>query len=403
MGVTIIKQTSTRNTTYAPNRNIEYIVVHYTAGVYSYSGVARNCASFFANQANASADFIVDDGEMVQYNPDPSNRYCWSVGGSNLGTKGGSCYGKCTNYNSISIEMCCRNSSGDMTWANDPRYTLSDATVENCRKLVKHLMETYKVPITKVIRHYDVTGKLCPGVIGWNEDSGDASKWKSFIASLSSTKTKQTSNTSTSNKTPVVASKTTYTKITNSTKLTLPCIVKVTTKLCIFVEPNVKSKVTGTCPQGAYTIVKEQSKGGLKYGLLKAGGWIVLTTNCQLVTTSKVTANQKTTTATKKKLNTNELATAIIRGEYGCGETRFEKLAQEGYTNAEVTAAQNRVNEILLGNPKAVAKKTTKQLAAAIIAGEYGCGAARFSKLAKEGYSEAEINAAQNLVNELLK
>ena len=35
----------------------------------------------------------------------------WSVGGNKYpGTKGGSVYGKCTNYNSINIEMCVRTS-----------------------------------------------------------------------------------------------------------------------------------------------------------------------------------------------------------------------------------------------------------------------------------------------------
>ena len=408
MGVTIIKKTSSNKTTYAPNRSIQYIVVHYTAGVYSYKGVARNCAGFFANQANASADYIVDDEEIVQYNPDPSNRYCWSVGGSNLGTKGGSCYGKCTNYNSVSIEMCCQNSSGNMTYANDPRYTLTAATVENCRRLVKHLMETYKIPITRVIRHYDVTGKLCPGVIGWNEDSGDTSKWKSFIASLSgSNSTPSSSSTASTSTTTKTTDTVKVTKITAGVKLKFPCAIRVHNKLCIFAEPNVKSKVIGNCPIGSYTITKEHLNGGVRYGNLKAGGWIVLTGNASVVETVHASSTSKNTTTvntpTKKKLNTAELANAIIRGEYGSGEARFEKLAKEGYTDAEVKAAQNKVNEILLGNPKAAPKKSTKQLAADIISGEYGCGEARFKKLAKEGYTEAEINAAQNLVNELLK
>ena len=29
-------------------------------------------------------------------------------------------------------------------------------------------MSKYNIPLDKVIRHYDATGKLCPGVIGWN-------------------------------------------------------------------------------------------------------------------------------------------------------------------------------------------------------------------------------------------
>ena len=73
----IIKKTSTVHTGYLKNRSIQYIVLHYTAGTSSAKGVARNIAAMFANPNNrpASADFIVDDGEIVQYNPNIKDRY----------------------------------------------------------------------------------------------------------------------------------------------------------------------------------------------------------------------------------------------------------------------------------------------------------------------------------------
>jgi N-acetylmuramoyl-L-alanine amidase CwlA len=30
-------------------------------------------------------------------------------------------------------------------------------------------MAKYNIPKTNVVRHYDVSGKLCPGVVGWND------------------------------------------------------------------------------------------------------------------------------------------------------------------------------------------------------------------------------------------
>jgi N-acetylmuramoyl-L-alanine amidase CwlA len=30
-------------------------------------------------------------------------------------------------------------------------------------------MKKYNVPKDRVIRHYDVTGKMCPGIIGWTD------------------------------------------------------------------------------------------------------------------------------------------------------------------------------------------------------------------------------------------
>ena len=79
----ITKKTGTHATTSSPNRNIKYLVYHYTAGVSSKKGKALGTADWFANpKAGGSADFIVDDELIVQYNPDPKNRYCWAVGGS---------------------------------------------------------------------------------------------------------------------------------------------------------------------------------------------------------------------------------------------------------------------------------------------------------------------------------
>ena len=185
MEVNIIKRTATTNTTAALGRSIRYIVWHYTAGTSSEKGAALNTADWFArSEAQASADYIVDDAEMVQYNPDPLNRYCWAVGGANYGNKGGSLYGTAQNGNCISIEICCNNSSGRITYSNDPRYTFSDAAVANALELTYYLMQKYGVDAEHVIRHYDVNGKPCPGIIGWNAESGDESKWKEIKKKL---------------------------------------------------------------------------------------------------------------------------------------------------------------------------------------------------------------------------
>ena len=31
------------------------------------------------------------------------------------------------------------------------------------------LMRKYGIPKERVVRHYDITGKLCPGIVGWND------------------------------------------------------------------------------------------------------------------------------------------------------------------------------------------------------------------------------------------
>lgn len=185
MGINIQKRTSTTNTTAAAGRKILYIVEHYTAGVTSRAGSAINTADWFANPAaQASADFIVDDETIVQFNPDPANRYCWAVGGGHYGNSGGRLYGVAKNANTISIEICSTNDTGKMTNANDSHYSFTDKVVNKALELTKYLMEKYGIDADHVIRHYDVNGKPCPGIKGWNAESGDESKWKAFKAKL---------------------------------------------------------------------------------------------------------------------------------------------------------------------------------------------------------------------------
>jgi N-acetylmuramoyl-L-alanine amidase CwlA len=181
--IQIEKHTSTVNTTYAKGRAIEYIVLHYTAGTQSKSGAAANTAAYFGGgNAGGSADFIVDDATIVQYNGDIKNRYCWAVGGSKYTNpttaQGGTFYNKCTNKNSISVEMCSRKSNTSTLNSTDSDWYLTDATVDNAVKLVKHLMSEYSVPIERVIMHHHVTGKVCPNP--WCLNSSRLTAWSNF-------------------------------------------------------------------------------------------------------------------------------------------------------------------------------------------------------------------------------
>jgi N-acetylmuramoyl-L-alanine amidase CwlA len=185
--VNIINKFSTIHTTAKPNREIKYIVIHYTAGVTSKAGSAINTADYYPKSNNVSADYTVDDSCAVCYNGDIPNRYTWHCGGSKYATKGGSLYRKCTNANSIGVEVCSTNSTGKMQTANDSSYSFTEAAVNNAVELVKQLMKWYNIPAENVIRHYDVTGKPCPGIYGWNADSGSEEAWNDFKQRISET------------------------------------------------------------------------------------------------------------------------------------------------------------------------------------------------------------------------
>lgn len=169
-GLSIVNGYIYQHITRCAKRAIRYIAVHYTAGTTSRRGQAMQVRQVFL-QRRASADFVVDDATIVQINPDLRNYYCWAVGDpKNKWTGGGRLYGQATNRNTISIEICSTLHQGTSApTPNHEGWTLSKAAVENARLLVRHLMQTYGIPKERVVRHYDISGKLCPGVPGWND------------------------------------------------------------------------------------------------------------------------------------------------------------------------------------------------------------------------------------------
>ena len=158
--------------------NIKYIVVHYTSND---GDTDENNGKYYKNNVvKASAHYFVDDDSVTQSVPD--NYTAWSVGGkkySDCAKKGGgTLHGKCTNANSISVEICDDVKNGVV-------YP-SEKTIENALVLVKALMKKYDIPASNVIRHFDVTGKYCPAY--WSATDEKNAKWKTeFWNKLSDT------------------------------------------------------------------------------------------------------------------------------------------------------------------------------------------------------------------------
>lgn len=182
----IIYRTGTNCTTFLKNRPYQFLAIHYVASVSSKKGSALNVAAWFANpqNRNGSADWIVDDELIVCYNNDP-NRYCWAVGDdSRRNSKGGRLYGLARNKNTISIEICNGSRSGKVGSANSADNYFTDGAIQNALELAAYLMRKHNIPIENVVRHYDISGKFCPGVIGWNTNSGSDAEWNKFKARL---------------------------------------------------------------------------------------------------------------------------------------------------------------------------------------------------------------------------
>lgn len=145
--------------------DIKFVVIHYTAND---GDSASGNASYFANNSNlnASAHIFVDDITAARSVPD--DYVAWSVGGSRYpNTKGAKFYGTCTNSNSLSIELC--------DTRRDGVYNFTEATLQNAAEVVADWMIKYNISFDHLIRHYDVTGKICPAPM-----VNDEKQWEDF-------------------------------------------------------------------------------------------------------------------------------------------------------------------------------------------------------------------------------
>ena len=153
--------------------SIKYIVIHYTGndGDKTYSN-----AAYFQKPLNpkSSAHLFVDDNYI--YQSVPYNHVAYSVGAKSADTSqgGGKFFGKCTNSNSISIELCDTDKNGAI-------YP-TQKTIDNAIAITKELMVKFSINADHVIRHFDVTGKLCPAY--WVKDKYWMSEFKSKLTQV---------------------------------------------------------------------------------------------------------------------------------------------------------------------------------------------------------------------------
>ena len=139
-----------------PLEQVNGIVIHYVGNP---GTTAAQNHSYFENLAQtgetyASSHFLVGlEGEILQNVPLDEIAYC-----SNQ-----------RNEDTISIECCHPDDSGEF----------NQATYDSLVRLTRWLMEAYDLDTDQVIRHYDVTGKICPKSFVDNPE-----EWEQFLKDL---------------------------------------------------------------------------------------------------------------------------------------------------------------------------------------------------------------------------
>lgn len=199
------------------------------------------------------------------------------------------------NNNSDSIGICAEG--------NFENETMPEAQKQSLKELVAYLKNKYG--ISKVQRHKDVNATACPG--------------KNYPFDEIANATVKPAESK-----PVET-------------VTEGYLVKVNTE-CLNIRDGAgtdNNLVGQIKDRGTYTIVAEANgKGANKWGKLKSGaGWIAL--DYTIKQTSGIVS-------TKKSID--EIAKEVIRGEWGNGQERKDRLTKAGY---DYNAVQKRVNQML--------------------------------------------------------
>lgn len=157
----IKKNLTTQNQNAGTLSRIKYIVIHYTG---NNGDTALANTNYFKSYRGASAHYFVDENSIYQSIEDKN--IAWHCGANVY------YHSNCRNYNSIGVELCSYKDSNG-------QFAFRDKTVENALWLVRKLMVKYGVPAANVVRHYDVTHKICP-----EPYVRDVKAWENFKARL---------------------------------------------------------------------------------------------------------------------------------------------------------------------------------------------------------------------------
>ena len=160
------------------SNKIEFIVVHYL-------GVPNADNPNLYGGGYGGHYNIKRDGSIYKA-ADPKTAVVWHCGGGLQGSGGHSFYQICTNFNSIGIEcgVCYTDTSVKDASGDSDQWYFTTETQESLVWLVSKLMDEYGISADHVIRHYDVTGKICPNPYVKNNKLRTSWTWEEFKSRL---------------------------------------------------------------------------------------------------------------------------------------------------------------------------------------------------------------------------
>lgn len=147
---------------------VEYLVLHYVGA----AGTAEQNATYYGSTADIGASahyFVGHDGQVWQSVEEHDT--AWHCGAKRYR------HPTCRNGNAIGVELCCRRREGLPAGAAATQgWYFEPETVESAVELCRDIVGRYGLGREQVLRHYDVTGKVCPAPFVYDGES-----WAAFL------------------------------------------------------------------------------------------------------------------------------------------------------------------------------------------------------------------------------
>lgn len=173
----------------------EYIVIHYTGS--PFQGIDRTVNYMTEHKSERSAHYIVDGERIAQVVAIDDAAWHVSDGSVNRryergkdaeawhNSEAGAAFRG--NRNSIGIELCVTKADKKSVKVGDTDWEFTNGTVETAAKLVAALMDELDIPLRRVIRHMDATGKPCPRPFVSLKSDGNRDndeRWLAFLKTV---------------------------------------------------------------------------------------------------------------------------------------------------------------------------------------------------------------------------
>lgn len=173
----------------------EYIVIHYTGS--PFQGIDRTVHYMTEYKSEVSAHYVVDGERIAQVVPIDDAAWHVSDGSVNRiyergkdaeawhNSEAGEAFRG--NRNSIGIELCVTKADKKSVKVGDTDWEFTSGTAETAAKLVAALMNELDIPLRRVIRHMDATGKPCPRPFVSLKSDGNRDndeRWLAFLKTV---------------------------------------------------------------------------------------------------------------------------------------------------------------------------------------------------------------------------